>query len=316
MVNEDRFDKLLHDNPDYTLLSKSRLTRVARDAGISKNEIHAYFQRGSVKQQNEQFKPHRKQYFLKITAPPYTYQIDVVILPKKYAKKKKHPKFLFLVDIISRKAFAYPLKSNKVTDVLSKYEDFVQEVGQPVHQIQGDDFFSSKTFIEFNDKMFVPVITDIAKSDHITGNSNKLGIVDRAVRTIKKIMTKIYEMDPSSFKWKSALRRAITLYNNTEHSGLAGATPNEMFDDYDFSYAKYKADQKYNRDIFNKVLRNINVGTKVRILKDRKKFQKEGAVYSKHVYTVASIVGYRFVLHNDRGEELVRKYKPDELLVV
>jgi hypothetical protein len=40
--------------------------------------------------------------FLKITAPPYTYQIDVVILPKKYAKTKKHPKFLFLVDIISR----------------------------------------------------------------------------------------------------------------------------------------------------------------------------------------------------------------------
>ncbi len=33
--------------------------------------------------------------------------------------------------------------------------------------------------------MFVPVITNIAKSDDITGNSNKLGIVDRAVRTIK-----------------------------------------------------------------------------------------------------------------------------------
>jgi hypothetical protein len=58
MVNEDRFDKLLHDNPDYTLLSRSKLTRVARDAGISKNEIDAYFQRGSVKQQNEQFNPY------------------------------------------------------------------------------------------------------------------------------------------------------------------------------------------------------------------------------------------------------------------
>jgi hypothetical protein len=89
-----------------------------------------------------------------------------------------------------------------------------------------------------------------------------------------------------------------------------------MFGDYDFSYAKYKADLKYNRDIFNKVLRKINVGTNIRILKDRKNFQKEGAVYFKHVHTVASIVGYRFVLHNDRGEELVRKYKPDELLVV
>ncbi len=55
--------------------------------------------------------------------------------------------------------------------------------------------------------MFVLVITDIAKSDHITGNSNKLGIVDRAVRTIKKIMTKIFEMDPSGFKWKNSLRR-------------------------------------------------------------------------------------------------------------
>jgi hypothetical protein len=56
------------------------------------------------------------------------------------------------------------------------YEDFVEEVGQPIHQRQGDDFFSTKSFIEFNDKMFVPVITDIAKSDHITGYSNKLGI--------------------------------------------------------------------------------------------------------------------------------------------
>jgi hypothetical protein len=305
--------------PEYRYLSRAKLYKKAREEGISPNEIQRYFDENEeYKEQEEIYKPKKKQFkTLKITAPPNSFQLDIVLLPKNYARgTSKTPKFLIAVDILSRKMFAYPLKSNKVEDVLDKYEHFVQDVGELIHSVSGDNFFASKAFMKYNSNLYIKVYTDVAKSDHITQSSNKLGIVDRAVRTIKKIIQKIYLSKSRSFSWKNALRRAVTLYNNTEHSGVKGYTPNEVFDDRDYLEAKYRGEKRYNEKVFDKVLQKIQVGSRVRILNNRKTFQKEGPAYSKKVYIVVSIKGYRFELVNEKdGKPLERLYKPDELLL-
>jgi hypothetical protein len=311
-------DYFLRLFPEYRYLSRAKLYKKARDEGISKKEIERYFEENEeYKEQEEIYKPKQKQFkTLKITAPPNSFQLDVVILPKKYARgTSKKPKFLIAIDILSRKMFAYPLKSNKVEDVLEKYKQFVNDVGEIIHSVSGDNFFASKDFVKYNSNLYIKVYTDVAKSDHITQSSNKLGIVDRAVRTIKKIIQKIYLHKRVTFSWKNALKKAVRLYNNTEHSGIKGYTPNEVFEDRDYTEAKYLGDKRYNQKVFDKVLQKIQVGSRVRILNDRKTFQKEGPAYSKKVYIVASIKGYRFELVNEQdGKPLERLYKPDELL--
>ena len=52
-------------------------------------------------------------------------------------------------------------------------------------------FFNNEEFLEFNKEMYIEVYTDVAKEDHIVkGKGDKLGIVDRCIRTIKKYIQK------------------------------------------------------------------------------------------------------------------------------
>ncbi len=58
--------------------------------------------------------------------------------------------------------FAYPLKSNKVEDILEKYEHFANDVGELIHSVFGENFFASKVFIKYNSKLYIKVFTDVA----------------------------------------------------------------------------------------------------------------------------------------------------------
>ena len=113
--------------------------------------------------------------FHKITAPPDCYQIDVVNFPSYVKKVNKYNKFLVLIEILSRQAFVYPLRSNKMTDIIEAYEEFIDEVNGKVVSIEGDDEFNNKSFQAYNDELGVVVISDVAKDDHITKFGDKLG---------------------------------------------------------------------------------------------------------------------------------------------
>ncbi len=101
---KDFMDYFLRLFPEYQYLSRAKLYKKAREEGIPSNEIKQYFEKNEeYKEQEEIYKPKRKQFKpLKITAPPNSFQLDVVILPKKYARgTSKKPKFLIAIDILS-----------------------------------------------------------------------------------------------------------------------------------------------------------------------------------------------------------------------
>ncbi len=81
-------DSFLRLFPEYRYPSRAKLYKKAREEGISKKEIKRYFEENEeYKEQEEIYKPKQKQFKpLKITAPPNSFQLDVVILPKKYAR--------------------------------------------------------------------------------------------------------------------------------------------------------------------------------------------------------------------------------------
>jgi hypothetical protein len=103
---------------------------------------------------------------------------------------------LLLVDLLSRKAFAYPLKSGAIDDVLTVYERFLEAV-KDVNSVTGDKFFSAKAFTEVNDSKGIDLYTDIAAEDHVKG-SDKLGVIDRLTRTIKSIINRRMVADNNS----------------------------------------------------------------------------------------------------------------------
>ncbi len=117
---------------------------------------------------------------LKITAAPKSFQIDMVYYP--ISENFKY--VLLIIDIQFRKAWAYLLSSGSCgtgENILEHIKQFLSEVGQ-INSVEGDNQFSFKTIQEYNKENNIKTDTSIAKDEHIS-QGNKLGIIDRLVRT-------------------------------------------------------------------------------------------------------------------------------------
>ena len=156
------------------------------------------------------------------------------------------------------------MTSGKMHHVLDAYEEFMKETGGEVNSVAGDNFFNNTEFLEFNKEMFIDVYTNVAREDHIIkGKGDKLGIVDRCIRTIKKYIQK-YMLIHDDFKWTKYIDKITELYNDTPNQGIDNNTPEEVFDDYDYMVGLYKGQKQYNREV-NKSF-GLELGDKVRAM--------------------------------------------------
>jgi hypothetical protein len=217
-----------------------------------------------------------------------------------------------LIDILSRKMWAYPLKDGKIESVVEKYKLFLDSIDS-VSSVEGDDYFNNKTFRDLNEKHGIRIYTDVAKDDHLTTHGNKLGIVDRATRTIKNYIQK-YMLVHDTTKWVEALPKLIELYNDSPHSSLEDRTPNEVFDDKEYQLHTYARNQFTNHEIQKGI--DLNVGDKVRAMIWKGVFDKEKAPFSKEIYIIVDLDGRRYVLADEKGQKVKLKYRPSELLKV
>ena len=239
----------LKKDPGLKLLSKTKVYATLKDKGVTRKQIEDYFNPRELTQVYA--KPQRTAAFV-ITSPPRSFQIDIALMPKYKRANKGVERFFIAVDIISRKAFAYPLSSGSMVDVLAVYKVFVKDVGDKIHKVEGDAFFDNKQFREVNKEHGIIVSTHVAKDDHTTPVGNRLGIVDRCIRTIKNMLYKSM-LEYNTDKWVDELRPLVRLYNNTPHSGIDDNTPNEVYDDVDFSQKLYEGQLKRNQRIDSEV---------------------------------------------------------------
>jgi hypothetical protein len=277
----------IKEHPEYKLLGKAKFLKLASEEGIDKSVATKYFENRELNQIYSKKKAKDK---LVITAPPYSFQIDIIELTKFKTTNNGIYRFLLCVDIISRKAFAYPLKSGKMTEILNQYEQFIKDVGEQIHSVAGDDFFNNAIFQTYNDELGITVITGVAKDDHLTPQGNKLGIVDRLTRTIKNYIEK-YMLENETTKWTKFLPKIVDLYNNTPHRAHNSySTPQEVYDDEDYGQKLFEGQFKKNE----KIVMEFAPDDKVRLLLGKNKFQKESARYSTEIYKVIEQIGHQF----------------------
>jgi hypothetical protein len=233
--------------------------------------------------------------------------MDIALLPAYKRQNEGKDQFLILVDILSRKAFTYVLKSGKMKHVLDAYEKFLIDRAGEINSVAGDDFFNNPEFMEVNKDMYIDVFTNVARDDHIIkGKGDVLGIVDRCIRTIKKYIQK-YMLIHDDFKWTSYLDKVVELYNDTSHQGIKDMTPNEVFDDYAYMLGLYKGQKKANQEV-NKSY-DLKAGDKVRAMVGKGTFDKEKARFSQEIYVIKQQIGYKFIIADiDTGKILKRKY--------
>lgn len=303
-------EDILNKRPDLKLLSNSKLLSVLKDKGITKKQIDDHF---NPKELTQIYAKPQRSIDFKITSPPRSFQIDIGLLPKYKKQNSGIDKFLIAVDITSRKAFAYPISNGTMNEVIEKYKKFIKHVSEPIHKVEGDDFFNNKDFKKINQQNNIIVSTHEAKSDHITPVGNRLGIVDRCIRTIKGLISK-HMLSNDTARWTDKIHDIIMLYNDTPHSSLNNETPNDVFDDIDFCQKMYEGQKKRNESLNRAV--KILIGDNARVMEEKKVFDKEKAPWSRQIYKVVDKIGYAYQLEDESGRVVKRLYRPGELFVI
>ena len=274
-----------------------------RHPEIKVKDINEYLKNQEVSQINTSV---NKTYQYKITAPPHTFQIDIFW----WKRGETLVPILLLVDILSRKAWAYVLtksKKEKRAEVSVKtLEDFKNEVGK-INGLTGDNEFSSAAIRKFCEDNNIRLDTSVAKEEHIS-NGNKLGIIDRLVRTLRELIEKYYDVTGyRTDNIKDVIKSIIDTYNNNSHRTLKNKTPNQVYKDNDDQTARHLNDTAHNQVIYKSV--PFNDGEKVRILEEKGKFDKGKQKFSKEIYTIDKKEGYKIKVNGTS-----RKLKPAELL--
>lgn len=306
-------DDVLSQNPNLRLLSKQKLIQYLKAKGVKVaiDEINQHFKADELQQIHGVKKRKKDRLRIEIAAMPYSFQIDVIHMPKYVRENKGINKFLLLVEIQSRRAFAYPLKSGYMKDVMDVYGRFVCSLDVNIRSVSGDAFFSVKRFVSENAKEGIRVYTDVAKNDHINKLGDKLGIIDRLTRTLKLLISKKV-LETGNKRWTTYLNEIIDLYNNTPHASLNNKTPRQMFDEYDVMVQNYRNVIVSNRTTFERHVK-LKVGDRVRKMEGKGLCEKEKPLFSQDIYTITARIGYRFELQDGDGHLLDRLFRPDEL---
>jgi hypothetical protein len=272
---------------------------------IKLKDIQEYIKSQEVTQMNTTV---NKTYEYKITAPPRTFQIDIFW----WKKSDTLIPILLLVDILSRKAFAYVLPKSikeKRGDITVKtLEEFKSQVGY-IHGLEGDNEFGSAAVKAFCQTHNIRLDSSVSKLEHISGG-NKLGIIDRLVRTLRELIERYYDiLGHKMDSLKDVVATIIGTYNNDNHRTLNNKTPNQVFKDNDNQIARYLNDSVHNQHVYTTV--PFKPSDKVRILEDKGQFDKGKNKFSKEVHSVEGKEGYKIKL-----SDTTRKFKPSELLKV
>lgn len=305
-----KIHSLLKQNPSWKVLSGSKLYKIlkSKDNTISKKDVDVYL---SEEPLQEVFKKPSKHIPLKITADPRSFQIDIFELPQYERYNKGTKKALLLVDVLSRKAWVYPLKTGKISDVLPAVKDFLGQV-KDVNSFTGDDFFSNSSFTQYVTDQGIDVWTDIAKDDHFVKGSDKLGIIDRLTRTLKGLIKK-YMVSENSVEWTKWIGKIVDLYNTTPHSSLQDLTPDDVWKNEGVQNEIHTQNLLENADAYDK-MPSFDKGTVVRVRRRKGTFDKEGQTYSNDIYKIHGKEGNKYIVKDADGNLVKKKFKVSEVL--
>ena len=177
MNNNNILTELFY-NPKFGYLSTDKFIKKVQlqYPDIKTSDIKEFIKNQEITQLSKKasvnkYKMHR------INGPELTFQIDLVFLPKALKSTVKINYntnsadlfvFLLCVDVLSRKAFIYPMKNKTKEEIMRVYKEFLGDIvdntnklietpdfyNRPIpFAITTDDGFKFKEFKELNDKL-------------------------------------------------------------------------------------------------------------------------------------------------------------------
>jgi len=140
----------------------------------------------------------------------------------KKAKDRIYKFFLVVINVFDRVVYTRALKTKEPWEVKAKLSQIISEApAKPKvsSSDNGNEFLGEvSTYLEGR---------GIAQRFKAVGDQNALGVVDRAIQSIKQIIARMMATSDGE-SWVDVLPRATKAYNDTPKGPLHGDAPNEV----------------------------------------------------------------------------------------
>lgn len=293
---EDIIKNLFYDN-----LSVSNLKNILPN--VKQEDIDNVLKNQEVYQLMKRQTKTKHNYPLSANYENQRVQIDLLDIGSsfnKYPKQKnKGYRYIFCcVDVFTRKAYTYPLKTKNKDEIVKAFEEILNDLGEPPFQLDCDNegAFKSRLFKNVCKKYKINI--NYVQS----GDVQAKGVVERFNQTLRRMIV-LLTLIRGQRVWYDKLQDITNIYNNSFNTGIH-QTPNKINIEErmkDIELKKEKAKLPY-----------INVGDKVRLLKQKNLGDKKtDRRWSKTTYIVKEVRGNNVFVENRK-----RYYKRDEVQVI
>lgn len=267
----------------YNYPSKQKLYQLAKMEGVklTLKDIETFLSKQYAQQIYSKKIPQKRGHIVSFL-PDLRYQMDLVDMSN-FSRTNGGFKWIFmLVDIFTRKLYAYLLKNKDKDSILGALTDFFKKHQPEIIISDNDTGFNASVIQKLFDK-------HDSKNFMVEPNDHKaLGMIDRAIQTIKNVIYK-YMKQENTTSYYNVLPKIIGAYNNTPNSGIFNIAPNEVENDRDnidklqIMNHQYDLNNRKNRIIFK-------VGDTVRIRVSKSAFARSyDENYSDGQYTIVSM---------------------------
>ena len=214
-----------------------------------------------------------------------------------YSKINKGYKYIFTnIDVFSKIAYAYPIKSKKIQDIKPCFEKIFKN-NKP------KDIWSDKEPSFFSKEMQLFFKNNNVKIYH-TNSHLKAVVVERFNRSLRELMMKKFVKNNNTV-WYNILPKLIKIYNNRYHFTIK-MKPTQL----------NKNNEKYIKEniyAYNKTIKNskFKIGDLVSIsLKRRNLFDKPSGniKWSEELFKIHSIIKSNVITYKikDLNDEIVK----------
>ena len=216
---------------------------------------------------------------------------------QKYFKMNKGYKYIFTnIDIFSKYAWAFPIKSKKISDIKACFEKIFKERKPKYIWSDQESSFFSKEILKFFENNNIKI--------YHTYSNLKAVVIERFNRSLRELMMKAFVKNNNTV-WYNILAELIKKYNNRCHNTIKMRPI-----DVNKSNEKHIKNIVYNYNITNKILK-FKINDIMRIsLKRRELFDKPSGniKWSEELFKVYKINKSNVITYQlkDMNDEIIK----------
>jgi len=302
---EERLKKIYYDPNNPAALGS--VAALASAAKVSKKGTKEWLRKQATYTLHHRARktfPYRKYY---VNTIDDQWQMDLADMNRLQDKNKNYRYILTCIDILSRYAWARPLKTKNGAEVAAAIEDIFKtskRLPQRLQTDQGTEFYNpsvKRLLSKHNIELFS------------VKSPTKCALVERWNRTIKSKIWK-YFTSTNSYKWLEVLPKLVEAYNNSRHRVIKMKPADVNKENAQLVWERLYGNDERNR----RTIRNVKEGDRVRISKVKGQFEKGYLPnWSREEFFVKDIndkfLPSMITLRDHNGEVIEGKFYEDEV---